>query len=219
MPSTTSSRAPDGRSARGERTRAAIVDAHVALVTEGSPRPTGEAIAARAGVSLRSVWVHFADLEALLAATAAEILARQEADFRPVDPGLALEDRVEQFCRQRADVLERVSPLARASVLREPSSPALRDYHRRHLDLVRAEVEVLFAGELEAVPPADRVVVLDALVAATTWGAWSTLRDHLGRSTDQCRAVMVHAVRHLLGATAVRRARTGAPAAPARRSP
>jgi TetR/AcrR family transcriptional regulator of autoinduction and epiphytic fitness len=202
MSSTTS---PDGRSARAERTRAAIVDAHVSLITEGNQRPTGEEITSRAGVSVRSLWVHFPDLEALFAATAAEILARQEAHFQPVDPELPLPDRVERFCRQRAEVLEGIAPLARASVVREPSSPALRDYHRRHLDLVRAELTVLFAGELEAMSAAERAVVLDALVAATTWGAWSTLRGHLGRTTEQCRAAMVLAVAALLDTTHDRR--------------
>jgi TetR/AcrR family transcriptional regulator, regulator of autoinduction and epiphytic fitness len=192
------SRDRDGRTARAERTRAAIVDAHIALLAEGAHRPTGEQITGRAGVSVRSLWVHFTDLEALFAATAAEILSRQEADVRPVDPHLPLRERVERFCRQRAEALERIAPLARASALHEPTSPSLRDYHRRHLDLVRAEAVALFAPELRPLPGADRVALLDALVAATTWGAWSTLRDHLGRSRDDARAAMTGAVRALL---------------------
>jgi TetR/AcrR family transcriptional regulator of autoinduction and epiphytic fitness len=69
----------DRRTARAERTRAAIVDAHIGLLAEGVLQPTGREIASRAGVSSRSLWVHLTDLEELFTATAAETLARQEA--------------------------------------------------------------------------------------------------------------------------------------------
>ncbi len=200
MPSPTVTRSGDGRSARAERTRAAIVDAHVALMLEGVLRPTGEQITRRAGVSPRSLWVHFSDLEELFTATAAEILGRQEARFVAIDPGLPLPGRVAAFCRQRADALEQIAPLARASALREPFSTTLRDYHRRHLDLVRAEAEALFAQELSARPAGDRPVLLDAVVAASTWGAWVTLRDRLGLGAERARLVLEATVGALLRA-------------------
>lgn len=65
----TTQRRSDGRTLRAERTRAAIIDAHMALMLEGDPQPTARRVAERAGVSLRTLWGHFADLEALFAAT------------------------------------------------------------------------------------------------------------------------------------------------------
>ena len=188
----------DGRTARTRRTRAAIVDAHVALLAEGGLRPTAEEIATRAGVSVRSLWIHFPDLEALFAATAAEVLARQDRAFRPVDPGLPLTDRIEAFCRQRAAVLERVAPFARASILREPFSPALRDYRRRHVQRVLDEVHILFRADLSRMPEPDRSAVAHAIAASATWGPWASLRDDLGLSTARSRAVMVRTVNALL---------------------
>src|ERR1043165_6133853 len=61
-------RAVDGRTARAQRTRAAVVDALLQLINEGDLRPTAPRIAERAKVSLRSVFQHFTDLEALYAA-------------------------------------------------------------------------------------------------------------------------------------------------------
>ncbi len=61
----------DGRVARGERTREAIVAAHTALLREGVLKPTGQAIADRAGVSVRTLWANFKDFEALLKETTA----------------------------------------------------------------------------------------------------------------------------------------------------
>jgi AcrR family transcriptional regulator len=56
----------DGRTARSLRSRRAIVDAMRALHAEGDLSPTGPRVAERAGVSLRTVWQQFADMEALL---------------------------------------------------------------------------------------------------------------------------------------------------------
>src|SRR5437870_4843088 len=69
----------DGRTARGQRTRAAVVDALLALLEEGDLRPPAPRIADRAGVSLRSVFQHFADRETLFAAVAAAQLERMRA--------------------------------------------------------------------------------------------------------------------------------------------
>lgn len=76
----------DGRAARAERTRAAIVEAHLALIDAGDLRPTGERIAERAGVSLRTLWTNFKDMETLFAATGRRIGERQAAIWRPVAP-------------------------------------------------------------------------------------------------------------------------------------
>ena len=74
----------DGRTARSERTRNAIVDAHVSLIGDGDLRPTADRIAKLAGVSLRALWSHFADMEALFAASGQRILERRDASFEPV---------------------------------------------------------------------------------------------------------------------------------------
>ncbi len=66
----------DGRRARALRARDAIVDALLDLMQEGQVRPTAAQIAARAGVSLRTVFQHFRDLEALFAAAADRQTAR-----------------------------------------------------------------------------------------------------------------------------------------------
>ena len=60
----------DGRIARGKRARTAIVDALLALIEAGELRPSAARIAERAGVSLRSVFQHFRDVESLFAAMA-----------------------------------------------------------------------------------------------------------------------------------------------------
>src|ERR1700685_690836 len=63
---TSDSEPADGRAARSLRSRRAIIDAMRALHAEGDPRPTAPRVAERAGVSVRTVWQQFADMETLL---------------------------------------------------------------------------------------------------------------------------------------------------------
>ncbi|MEV0455302.1 TetR/AcrR family transcriptional regulator [Catellatospora methionotrophica] len=187
----------DGRTARAERTRAAIVDAHLALITEGDLRPTGERIAERAGVSLRALWTNFSDMETLFEASGGQVLARQDAAYQPVDPSLPLHRRVEEYCRQRAELLQLIAPMARAAAMREPVSAQLRRNRLKHIDRVRGEVSALFAPELEMAGP-GRDQLLAALIASTMWPAWSMLLDGLDLDVDAARGVMVRTVTALL---------------------
>ena len=56
----------DGRVVRGLRNREALVDAIITLNEEGVLRPSAAEIAERAGVSLRSVYRHFEDIDAFM---------------------------------------------------------------------------------------------------------------------------------------------------------
>jgi AcrR family transcriptional regulator len=58
------------------RTRSAVIDALLALYEEGDLNPTAVRVAGRAGVALRTVYGHFADLESLYAEASERELAR-----------------------------------------------------------------------------------------------------------------------------------------------
>lgn len=189
----------DGRTARAERTRRAIVDAHLALLDEGDLKPTGERIAERAGVSLRALWTNFRDLETLFAAAGKRLMERQEAEYVPVPVHLPLVERIDAFCRQRARMLEIIAPGARAARLREPFSAQLRRNRTAFVGRVREEIGELFARELAAAGP-ERGQLLDALTVITTWAGWSVLRDELGLSVEQALAVQRRTVSALLSA-------------------
>jgi AcrR family transcriptional regulator len=94
-------RPADGRMARSHQTRRAIVDAMRALHAEGDLRPTAPRVAARAGVSLRTVWQHFADMEALLLEAGRRDLEVLLQIVRPIAADLPLAERIERFADQR----------------------------------------------------------------------------------------------------------------------
>lgn len=187
----------DGRTARAERTRRAIVEAHLALISEGDLRPTGERIAERAGISLRTLWINFKDMETLFEASGVAVLERQDAAFKPVPADLPLRQRVDAYCRQRAELMQMFAPIFKAAAMREPTSPQLRRNKAKHIERVRREVEELFAQELELAGPGRKELV-DALVAASMWPAWSMLRDGLGLDVEAARKTMTRTVSALL---------------------
>ena len=187
----------DGRSARSERTRRAIVAAHLALIDEGDLKPTGERIAERAGVSLRTLWTNFKDMETLFAATGELVREKQDSIDRPISPELPLTERVEEFCQQRSEVLEMLAPSARASQLREPFSAQLRKNRAGNIARVTRQLEEVFAPEI-TMAGASREQLLNALTVACTWSAWSMMRDELHMSVDDARDVMSRTVAALL---------------------
>jgi TetR/AcrR family transcriptional regulator, regulator of autoinduction and epiphytic fitness len=183
----------DGRTARSERTRNAIVDAHVSLISEGDLRPTADRIAKLAGVSLRALWSHFADMEALFAASGERVLERRDATFAPIPPDLPLAERISAYCHQRARMSEKIGPAARAAALKEPFSPALQRYRRAHVERVREEIRVLFAAEVK-----DDAELLNALTAVSMWNTWDTMRTPMALSPDAAREVLSRTIHSLL---------------------
>jgi TetR/AcrR family transcriptional regulator of autoinduction and epiphytic fitness len=183
----------DGRTARSERTRNAIVDAHVSLITDGDLRPTADRIAKLAGVSLRALWSHFADMEALFAASGQRILERRDASFEPVPADLPLPERISAYCRQRARLSEAIAPAARAAALKEPFSPALQRYRKLHVQRVREELATLFAAEIR-----DDAALLSALTAVSMWNTWDTMRTPMELPPDAAREVLTRTISALL---------------------
>lgn len=189
----------DGRTVRAERTRQALVDALLALLYEGVPRPTAERIAARAGVSERSLFQHFADREALYQAVALQQYERIAPTLEPIDLSLSLPERIDAFVAQRARLLEEVTPVRRAALLLEPDSEVVSGWLRSTRRQKAREVERAFGAELDALPRSRRATMLAALVAAAAWTSWESLRAHQRLSVERSRAAMREAIAALLG--------------------
>jgi TetR/AcrR family transcriptional regulator of autoinduction and epiphytic fitness len=190
----------DGRAARSQRTRRLIVDALTGLVGDGDPRPNAAAIAARAGISERSVFAHFASLEDLYRTAGDRITEVVIGMLWPIAPGLALLERIDALCRQRAQINEEVGPMRRAAALQEPFSAALaaqREFARRSsLEQIRR----VFAAELAGLDDAGRVRRVASVDAAISGEAWDLMRSTHGLSRVEAQTAMAEAVRQLLSA-------------------
>jgi TetR/AcrR family transcriptional regulator of autoinduction and epiphytic fitness len=166
--------ARDGRTARAIRTRNRVVDALLDLIEEGDLRPPATQVAQRAGVSLRSVYQHFDDLEQLFD-VAGERHRHRLAHLEPLpDLPAELSDRVGAYVAHRVRWMEAVTPMNRAAVLQAPFSPIIAARQAagrvRHRDALAAA----FEPELGRAERPERL--LHALEAATSWSTWEHLR-------------------------------------------
>jgi TetR/AcrR family transcriptional regulator of autoinduction and epiphytic fitness len=179
----------DGRIARGERTRDAIVEAHTSLLQDGVLKPTGKLIAERADISLRTLWSNFRDLEALLVETSRHWLESDAALRVAIDPAGSLAERIDLFCRMRAQRWEHLAPAARSAALGEPFSAALRRSRAEHVARVQADLDAVFAGEIASAGPRS-ADLRAALFVASSWPSWSSMRDDLGLDVDAATSVV-----------------------------
>jgi AcrR family transcriptional regulator len=188
----------DGRAARKAATRAAIADALLDLITEGNLRPTAREIAARAGISLRSVYHHFDDLEDLFC-----VAARRQFDRIAPLLGPAIEDgdlyeRAGDVLRRRAELFERLGAIRRATELQAPFSPTLQRLVVNAQTRGREELERVFAPELAACSPEVRARLVAAIDALTAGATWDLLRERHNLSAEDARRTMTEAVIALL---------------------
>ena len=179
----------DGRTLRSMRTREAIVDATIGLLEEGDLRPTAPRVAARAAVSVRSVFQHFDDLETLHASVAERLVERVAVLVIPVPPELPRAERLDRFVHQRALLLEAVTPIRRAADVHGPFSSEIAARLRAGQAFLRDEIMRTFAPELDAAGD-DRQDLLDSLDAALSWSTWEGLRAGFGRDQVTAERVM-----------------------------
>jgi AcrR family transcriptional regulator len=187
----------DGRSARSARTREAVVIAALELVRGGQPRPTAKEIAARAGISLRSVYVHFDDLDDLFAAVGARQADEVAHLLYAIDASLPLPARIDAVVDQRAEIWEALAPVRAASLVWSSSSDMLREGNRRMARRAVRDLDRLFRAELEAWGD-RRDTALDAIAVAASAGAWDALRRDQGLSVARARAAMTAMLTSLL---------------------
>jgi TetR/AcrR family transcriptional regulator, regulator of autoinduction and epiphytic fitness len=195
-------RAVDGRRARGARTRLKVIESLLDLVAEGNVRPTAQEIAAHAGVALRTVYHHFEDVEALRRLALELDMSRHVELLEPVDVNLALSDRIEIVAAQCRRLFEAVTPIRRATLFDQHSSPDMAEGIRR-ASLARAEhIEAAFAPELAYLGSEGARSIVDSVVVVSSWVTWEYLRTMMHRSAREAEQVLVTALSALLSPTA-----------------
>jgi TetR/AcrR family transcriptional regulator of autoinduction and epiphytic fitness len=181
----------DGRLARSQRTRSAIVDALIALLEAGNVQPTVEDIAAHAGVAPRTVFQHYPDREALFRAVSERRQPQVDALMGSVSSEGPVEARVDALVEQRVRLYEWIGPVRRAALLMEPFSENVHAALDGARAVKRAEAVRVFAKEIAAVPGAcDRAALQSAIAAAVSFSAWDVLRTQQGLDVEASRAAL-----------------------------
>ncbi len=139
----------DGRRARAERNRDAVVEAILDLLCEGVEYPTAEAIAERSGVSVRSVFRHFDDLESLHAAAVDRHSDRIRDLFEPPPSGGPLARRIDELAARRSRLFEAMTPVRVVGERLRGRSEVIDERLEFVRELLRSQVTTLFEPELD----------------------------------------------------------------------
>ena len=190
----------DGRLARSQRARAAIIKSLMELLEEGNLDPSAQAVAERAGVSLRLVFHHFKDMESLFTEMFAAMFQLRILPHLPFPTGDdgPFPERLELFVQKRAALFESVGPLRRAGKMKEYASPAIAAALDQGRVANAVPVITTFTPELDAQPEELRPTLTSAIVMASSFPAWDTMRRHQGLSVDDAKKVIAETLRRLL---------------------
>lgn len=174
----------DGRLRRAAESRERILRAIYDLVRETERQPSMETVASRAGVSVRTVYRHFEDIDGLHAALSARA-ALEVGPLLVAGPGEGtLAERLEALVAQRVRIFEALAPFRRAQGPAEQASERLHEQQALLADRLR-ELSRQALGPLE-----DEDVAL-ALEAALGFEAWDHLRRVRGLGPERARRVLL----------------------------
>jgi len=185
----------DGRRLRREQNREAVIDALIELFGEGLYQPSSAEIAERAGISPRSLFRYFDDVDDLNRAAVERHLNTHRALFEiNIDPDASTETKIEQFVDARVQLHETVAPAARAARLvahrRELIDAQLYDTRR----FMRTQLHTTFSRELDG----ERVALLPAVDELCSFEAYEFLRTGHRMSRAKATAAITAALTQLL---------------------
>ena len=185
----------DGRRQRSERSQVAIVEAALTLINEEKQVPTAQQIADRAGVSIRSFFRHFADMDALFLSADEMLGASYETLFAVTDRSGTLSQRISRAVDLYGNAFDQLCDLILCTKALAWRFPALQERYAYHQKRLRDELELWFPEV--AISPRSR---REAVHAVTSFEMWHRLRVHQRLSQKSSHAIIQELVTGLLAA-------------------
>lgn len=180
---------PSVRDTRKRQARAQILDAFIALLTEGEADLSHDAVAARSGVARRTVYRYFPDRAALMDGALLRVreLAGPKVDYpdSPEELLASLEPVYTGF--------DAIAPIA--TMLR--TTPQGRLLRLAQNDQRVRRYTAALADAVRELPPADRKLATAMLQVLNTT-PWLEMRDHWGLDGKQIARATGWAIRTLL---------------------
>lgn len=176
----------DGRRARRERGRRAVVDAAFAMILEGKAPFSVHDVAERAGVSVSSVFRNFDGLSDLQRQALAQFADRYSHFLVAAPPpGTDLDSRVEFFVRHRVGLYEQAGPLLMVARMQALDQETMVEAVAQNRHALSAQTRECFQPEIAGrtgSDAADLVSLIDSLTSPEAFDL--TSRTH-GRSSRQ----------------------------------
>jgi AcrR family transcriptional regulator len=183
----------DGRTLRREKSRQRIIDAMVELLGEDNIEPTAEQIAKLAGVTMRTVFRHFDDMESLYGELLVDMKAQIDALHVDDNMEQGWRSALDQLIDRRAHMFEKFMPRAVAAQALRHRIGAVDEDVRGWVTRMRLVLKNILPDRLLADP-----LVFAGIEALLSWDMWLRLRRDQGLSIKRSKAVIQNAIDAIL---------------------
>lgn len=179
-------RATDGRHARRERSRVAMIDAVFALVRDGKVPPTVEDVAARAGVSVSSVFRSFDGLDDMQREAFDVFQERYASLFESrVTSAMSRGERVAAHVRVRLELYAAAGPIMHIARQRALDYLPMAEGVGRSRSKLADQTRDHFRPDAAALTPAEAANLLSVIDSMTSPDAYQVMGAANGRSHRQ----------------------------------
>ncbi len=190
----------DGRRARRQRNRDALVEAWLQTVADGELEPSIALVAERSGISYRSVFRYFENINELFSVATERWRDRADHLATLEDVGVgAFDERVASYVDHRVAYFDAMGPLGRAARMRAPVHPEIS----QQLDAVRSafgeQTKLHFAEELQKLTRSETTAIRTAVDSLCSFESYDIMRTSQQLTREQAVDSMYQAVRRLLG--------------------
>lgn len=191
--------AVDGRSLRRERNRQDIVNALLGLIEDGETEISAAVIASKAGLSERSIFRYFDDVNDLYRSVC-DLAFSKEIEFALIDnAGIgSLDTKIENFVNQRVRIYtmnEKIAPAARSFAFK---NPVIKNQLAIGRKLLRAQITKHFADELSAFDKSQQQVAVATIDALTTFESYDMMRSDQKMSVQTIKSILTESIRKAL---------------------
>jgi AcrR family transcriptional regulator len=167
----------DGRILRSERSRQAIIDAMLELVSEGVLIPTAQQVSELAGVGIRTVFRHFSDMEGLYATSDSVVRKQYAGLFQGGNREGSLEERILHAVEQHAIAYDAIGNTFLSTKALMWQYDLLKKQYEVTQKQIREDLED-WLPELKTLPTEQ----LEAIDAIASFEMWHRLRHLQGLS-------------------------------------
>lgn len=196
----------DGRRIRRDRNRNAVIDAMISLYDEGNFAPSADDISDRAGLSARSLFRYFDDIDDLCRAA----ITHQFQRVRPTlsmsaGPDDALSMRIAAVVDQRLRMFDAIGSVGHVSRLRAPFQPLVAAELLQARSFLRHQLQRCFAAELATMPDAMSTSMLAIADVVCSFEAYQLLRQDQQLSRARASDALALALSRLFASGTVQR--------------
>jgi AcrR family transcriptional regulator len=191
--------AVDGRSLRRERNRQDIVDALLGLIENGETEISAALIASKAGLSERSIFRYFDDVNDLYRSVC-DLAFSKEIEYALIDDaGVgSLDTKIENFVNQRVRIYtmnEKIAPAARSFAFKNPIIKNQLVVGRK---LLRTQIIKHFSEELLVFDKQQQQVAVAIIDSLTTFEYYDMMRSDQRMSVQAIKSVLTESIRKAL---------------------